>query len=44
MNRTQKAATAVIALIITVLGATVVNAPLVLAHSQPVAVHHQLRT
>jgi hypothetical protein len=43
MNRIQKTATALAALVITLLGATLVNAPLVLAHSQPVALHHQLR-
>lgn len=43
MNCIQKTTTALMALVITLVGATFVNAPLVLGHSQPVASHHQLR-
>jgi len=39
MNRIQKAATFVAALTITAVGSTLVTAPLVLGHSQPVASH-----
>jgi hypothetical protein len=41
MNRIQKIATAAVALTITLVGATLVNVPLVLADSQAVGlVHH----
>lgn len=41
MNRIQKAATAAIALTITLVGATLVTAPLALGHSYFVASHRQ---
>lgn len=44
MIRIQKAATVIIALVITLLGATLVTAPVLLAHSQPVTLHRHLRT
>jgi hypothetical protein len=43
MNRIQKAATFVIALTITLLGATLATAPLALVNSQSVAIRQVLR-
>jgi hypothetical protein len=40
MNRTQKATAAFMALIITLVGATLVTAPLALADIRPASLHH----
>lgn len=42
MNRIQKAATAFMALTITLVGATLVTAPLALADIRPPTLHHQM--
>jgi hypothetical protein len=42
MNRIQKAATAFMALTITLVGATLVTAPLALADIRPAALHHAM--